>query len=215
MLALLSIFYYSFFLRNKEMATSTLRTYLALAPALLSLACAILLYFDQSMQMNSPAKLLALAAFVSLTFAALVECRFYAEPPKGAFRYLSLAVAFYFTMTASVPNLIYTLVHNKVLMLSSAYDFLLFAFGLYLLARLCALLPEGEKKTHALVREAAEAPTEEEAPAPTEEEAAPAPGEEEIPVEEASAPAPDEEKKPRAKKTKKKEDEAEAPQKTE
>jgi hypothetical protein len=194
-----SLVYFAAFLRNAAITPASPRAYLSLAPAFFSLVGAILLYFDRSTQMNTPAKLLALATFLALAFVFLVECRHFAVAASPARRYLSLAIGFYFAITASVPNLIYTLLRGTELMLSSAYDFVLFAFALYFLSRLFEMLPEDEKGTHCLVRKLAEEePTAEEESA--EEEAAP---EEEAPREEtdeSATPAP--EKKPRAKKKK-------------
>lgn len=152
-LAVFSAVYFLLFLKNVTVAATAPRAYLALAPALFSLTAAILLYFDRSTQMNTPAKLLALATFIALAFVFLVECRAYAIGALPARRYLSLAIGFYFSITASLPNLVYTLVRGDELMLSSAYDFALFAFALYFLARLIEMLPVKEKSVHPLVRE--------------------------------------------------------------
>lgn len=149
--ALLSILYLSYYLRELATVRTPLHTYLSLAPCLLSLSVAILLYFDQSTQMNQPAKLLSLAAFLLLACVFLVECRMLLASSVGALRYLTLGVGFFLTVTASLPNLIYTLVRGKELVLSCAYDFLLFAFSLYLLSSLLELLPERERKVHCMV----------------------------------------------------------------
>ena len=205
-LSLLSFVYFAAFLRSTAIAPASPRAYLALAPALFSLVGAILLYFDRSAQMNSPAKLLALASFIALAFVFLVECRGFAAAAIPARRYLSLAIGFYFAITASVPNLIYTLVRGSELMLSSAYDFVLFAFALYFLSRLLELLPEAEKETHALVRDLAEAAEAEEkvadAPADGAATADEAVSRDEEVAESNETPKPAREKKPRAKKEK-------------
>lgn len=206
-LALLSVLYFLLFLKNVTVAPASPRAYLALAPAFFSLVGAILLYFDRSTQMNTPAKLLSLATFIALSFVFLVECRAFAVAATPARRYLTLAIGFYFAITASLPNLIYTLVRGGELMLSSAYDFTLFAFALYFLARLLQMLPEAEKEAHPLVRELAEQGESEQdgdGVAPDTAEEAPAEESESAPIEEtpteptAEAPA----KKPRAKKAK-------------
>ena len=153
-LALLTVGYLVYFLRGIGPSHSFFRTYLSLSPVLLTLSVAILLYFDHSVQINAPAKLLALAAFLVLALAFLVECRYYFAAPKPAMRYLTLGVGFYLAISASLPNLIYTIARGTVLVLSSAYDFLLFAFALYLLAHLLSLLPEREREVHAMVSDA-------------------------------------------------------------
>lgn len=170
-----SIGYFSYALRSLPPTRSTFRTYLSLAPCLLSLACAILLYFDQSTQMNAPAKLLSLAAFLFLACAFLVECRFYLSAPSPAMRYLTLAIAFYLSLSVALPNLIYTLTRGTVLSLSTVFDFLLFAFALYLLSRLFELLPEESREVHcmvkaAVVENAEKADTEETTPPSSDEE---------------------------------------------
>ncbi len=208
-LAALTVGYLSFFLRGVAPTHSLLRTYLSLSPVLLTLSAAILLYFDHSTQINSPAKLLALAAFLSLALTFLVECRYYFTSPRAAMRYLTLGIGFYLSISASLPNLIYTLARGNALVLSSVYDFLLFAFALYLLARLLELLPERDRETHGMVcnaaaeavaeseEQAGEEPTEstESVEAPSEATAADAPAE----PEPEATPAP----KKSTKKTKK------------
>ena len=71
-------------------------------------------------------------------------------------RYLTLGVGFYLSLSASFPHLIYTLARGTVLSLSTVFDFLLFAFALYLLSRLFELLPQDNGDTHAMVKEAAD-----------------------------------------------------------
>ncbi len=199
---LASIGYFSYALRSLPPTRSTFRTYLSLSPCLLSLTGAILLYFDQSTQMNAPAKLLSLAAFLFLSCAFLVECRFYLSAPSPAMRYLSLAVGFYLALSSSLPNLIYTLARGTVLSLSTVFDFLLFAFALYLLANLFELLPEGDRDTHCMVKDAVLFEESKEAAAEEKPEDAPA--------EETPAEATAEESAPKKRRTKKKEVEAEA-----
>lgn len=206
--AAITVGYLSYFLRGVKPTHNLFRLYLSLVPALLSLAMAILLYFDHSVQINAPAKLLSLAAYLALSLTFLVECRYYFAAPKPAMRYLTLGIGFYLAISTSLPNLIYTLTRGNVLVLSSAYDFLLFAFALYLLARLLELLPERDREVHDMVCDAAkdaeaepegeEEPTE--APAATEnvEEAEPAQAPEAAPTEEAPAPKKSTSKKKKA-----------------
>lgn len=153
--ALLSVLYLSYYLREPVATRTSLHAYLSLAPCLLSLSTAILLYFDQSTQMNQPAKLLSLAAFLMLACVFLAECRALLASSVSAWRYLSLSIGFFLAITASLPNLIYTLVRGTELVLSCAYDFLLLAFALYLLARLLELLPERDRTVHCMVSDAA------------------------------------------------------------
>lgn len=179
----ITVAYLSFFLRGIAPAHSLPRTYLSLAPALLSLSVAILLYFDHTTQINAPAKLLSLAAFLALAFAFLIECRYYFASPKPAMRYLTLGIGFYLSISASLPNLIYTLVRGRALVLSSVYDFLMFAFALYLLARLIELLPQRDREAHSIIRNAVATAAEDDTAKDEGETEAPVDGEEEAPLE--------------------------------
>ncbi len=90
---------------------------------------------------------------------------------KPALHYFVCSVALVLTASASLPNLLYTLLRGTTLVLNTVNDFLLFAAFLYILA--IAVRPEEDLPAD----DAEEAPAEEapaEAPAETPTEDAPA-----------------------------------------
>lgn len=177
--ALLSLVYFALFFKGSE-AAGNRHGLLGLAPAFFSLFTAMLLYFDRSMQMNAPAKLLHMLAFLLLACYFTAESRcLLGRACRPLYCFLASAAVF-FTASASIPNLLYHLVERKTLVLSVVYDFILLAAALYTLARLLQLLPYERPLVHKMVEallrreaetaaEAAEPPAEdkgEETPAP-------------------------------------------------
>lgn len=150
-LACAAAVYFAFFLFPSSPQT-TARGMLGLTFAFFSLLCAFILYFDMSAQMNAPAKLLSLLTFSLLTCYALGECRGLLGRQSPALQYLLTSLCLVLCLTSSVPNILYTLVRGKELALSTVYDFVLLAFGLYLFSRLLQMLPRELPVTHPLVR---------------------------------------------------------------
>ena len=165
--------YFAFFFKADH-SKSSLHGMLGLAPTFVFLLNAMLFYFDRSMQMNAPAKMLHLFAFLLLSCYFITESRGILLQAKPALFCFLAAASLLFSAAASIPNLLYHLVAGHALALHSAYDFLLLAAALYTLARLLQMLPYERPAIHGLVRsilrrraDSAEVP-EEEAIAPEE-----------------------------------------------
>ncbi len=151
LMALISLPHYVLFLFDRYLG-SNLRGILGLAPALCSLFAAMLLYFDNTTQMNQPAKLLSLFAFLLVSCHALFECRLLLGKPVGFLYFFVTASAMVACASASLPNLLYCLLERRELVLSTTLDFFLFAMFFYLLARLLQLLPRPAHGTPRLLR---------------------------------------------------------------
>ncbi len=151
LMALISLPHYVLFLFDRYLG-SNLRGILGLAPALCSLFAAMLLYFDNTTQMNQPAKLLSLFAFLLVSCHALFECRLLLGKPVGFLYFFVTASAMVVCAAASLPNLLYCLLERRELVLSTTLDFFLFAMFFYLLARLLQLLPRPAHGTPRLLR---------------------------------------------------------------
>ena len=151
LLALVGAVYFAFFLFPTP-AETTARGMLGLSFAFFCLLSSFILYFDMSEQMNAPAKLFSLLTFVILTCYALGECRGLFGRQSPALQYLLTALGLVLSLTAAVPNILYTVTRGKELVLSTVYDFVLLAFGLYLFARLLQMLPRALPVTHPLLR---------------------------------------------------------------
>lgn len=128
-----------------------LRAALSVAPTVYALFAAMYLYFDKAMQMNAPVKLLQLAAYLMLACYGLSECRNIIGRKKPALNFFVMSLALILCGVASVPSIIYTAVYNTATVLTVAGDFVLFAFFLYLLARLFQLLPSESPALHRMV----------------------------------------------------------------
>lgn len=190
--ALISLVYFGLFFR-RDQAQGVKHGLLSLAPAFFALFTAILFYFDRTVQMNDPAKLLHLATFLLLAGYFLGEGRGIFGRACRPLYYFFTATVLLFSASASVPNLLYNLIEGKILVLASVYDFVLLAAALYTLARLLQLLPYEYPSVHRMVQQflqgTAAAATEEEAaeePAAEEEAAPEAPAE--LPAEEEPTP---------------------------
>lgn len=149
--ALVSAVYFGLFL-HPSTPMGTKRGMLGLAPAFFALFLAMILYFDTEAQMNHPAKLTALLAFLLTAVFALGECRGLFNRQAPALQFFVTATAMLLASVSSIPNILYTLVKGRVLVLSTVYDFLLMAFALYMLARLLQMLPYDLPMTHRMVR---------------------------------------------------------------
>ncbi len=151
LLALVSVVYFLLFLHPAS-PINTKRGMLGIAPAFFALFMAMILYFDQSTQMNHPLKLLSLFAFLLIAIYALGECRGLFCRQAPALHFVITASAMLISAVASVPNILYALAEGKELVLSTVYDFVLFAYSLYILARLLQMLPYDLPMTHSMVR---------------------------------------------------------------
>ena len=149
--SLLSLVYFSFFF-TREQAHGSAHGLLGLAPSFFCLFTAMLFYFDRTMQMNNPAKLLHLLAFLLLACYFTAESRGILAEAKPAFYYFLAAAAMLFSSAAAIPNLLYNLMEGKALVLASVYDFVLLAAMLYTLARLLQLLPYECPLVHRMVQ---------------------------------------------------------------
>jgi hypothetical protein len=149
--SLLAPLYFAFFFKADH-TKSPLHGIAGLAPTFVFLLNAMLFYFDRSMQMNAPAKLLHLFAFLLLACYFITESRGILLKAKPALSFFLAAAALFFSAAASVPNLLYHLVAGRTLTLHSTYDFLLLAAALYTLARLLQMLPYERPAIHRLVQ---------------------------------------------------------------
>lgn len=163
-----------------DRAESVTRAMLALGGAFYGLFLAITLYFDSTLGINVPPKVYHLVAYLAVAVFFVSECRHMLARTKPALHYFVCSVALVLTASASLPNLLYTLLRGTTLVLNTVNDFLLFAAFLYILARLLQCLPQDDNAVSPLVGLIAVRP----------EEDLPADDAEETPAEEAPAEAP-------------------------
>lgn len=149
--AVASAVHFALFLTSTS-PVATRRALLGLAPAFLPLFAAMILYFDKTTQINHPAKLLSMLAFLAIACHALGECRGLFGRQSPALHFVVAGIALLLATVSSVPNILYTLTEGKELVLSTVNDFLLFSYSLYLLARLLQMLPYDLPITHRMVR---------------------------------------------------------------
>lgn len=149
--AIPSVIYYVLMLRGQEV-TGYVTGLLALAPAFLALFIAMRLYFDRTMQMNSASKTALLGAYLLVALFCLSESRHMLGRTKSALHYFLCATTVILCATVSIPDLIYCLVHESVLVLDTVFDFLIFAYFLYALARLLQYLPSEEPVLHRMIQ---------------------------------------------------------------
>lgn len=147
--AFASFIYMALVLRKDRLCR--LRSALSVAPVLFALISAMYLYFDKSLQMNAPYKLLQIFAYLLLACYGLSECRNMIGRAKPALNFFVSSVTAVACACASLPTVIYTAVRQESAGLSIAGDFVLFAFFLYILARILQLLPSDSIALHRLV----------------------------------------------------------------
>ncbi len=172
--AVVSIFYFGHAIFGLSPKREGILPYLPVGVSLYALLSAIVFYFDKTVAINSPPKNMHMVAFIALSLYALCETRYLLERLKTPLAYVAVSLALFFTGAASIPNLLYSIATNRILALSTIYDFVLFAAFLYLLARLLGMLPYRITSVHPLVTaleahaEAAEEKCKADAPAPEE-----------------------------------------------
>lgn len=149
--AVLALVYFALFF-IKEKAGGSIHGLLGLAPAFFCLFTAMLFYFDRTLQMNAPAKLLHLLAFLLLASYFTAESRGILAETKRPFFYVLASASMLFSFSSAIPNLLYNLIEGKVLVITSVYDFLLLAAALYTLARLLQMLPYEYPSVHRMVQ---------------------------------------------------------------
>ena len=99
-----------------------------------------ILYFDRRVNYNDPQYVLAEMTLVAIAFFFLFESRLALARPKPATRVGLGLTAMILAFSSSVPNLLFYLVNRKPIFENPMHDFLIFAFALYILARLFALI---------------------------------------------------------------------------
>lgn len=139
--AMMFLVYLSYTLFGRELKHEGLRPYLPFALALYALLVAVALYFDKATQMNHPPKNLHMVAFIALSCYAMCEARHLLRRLKRSVAYVVTSLALFFTGAASLPNIIYSIATNRILVMSPVHDFALLAAFLYLLTRLLQMLP--------------------------------------------------------------------------
>ncbi len=111
---------------------------LTLPTAALGLLVTLYFYFDGTMKMNEPNKLLAEAVWVLAGFFFLGEARIALSRAKWALHTCITVITVIFTATLSLPNLIYHAVKGTPLLGSTMHDFVILGVFLYALSRLVA-----------------------------------------------------------------------------
>lgn len=139
--AVIFLVYLSASLFGHEPKREGIQAYLPFALALFALLLATALYFDKTTQMNHPPKGVHMIAFIALACYAVCEARHLLGRLKSPLAYVVTSAALFFTGAASVPNVLYSLANNRILVLSPVHDFVLLAAFFYLLARLLQMLP--------------------------------------------------------------------------
>lgn len=156
------------------------RAILGLMPVLWCLAYVFILYFDRTILINNPHKILTQITFVAMALFLLFEARFPLGRPKSC-AYLTFAlIAQLLTGTLAVPNLLYffknaeplkvsgeshalnnflsTIMTGTPLVQSVLYDFIALGFFLYTTGRLFSLATAGKMRPRPSLGEAALVP---------------------------------------------------------
>ena len=119
-------------------AVGPARAMTTLPLAFLGILVALYFYFENSMRINEPNKVLIQCAWIAVAFFFLGETRIALARAKWALHTCITALTFLFTATAALPNLIYHAVRGESLLGNTVHDFVLLAICLYALARLFA-----------------------------------------------------------------------------
>ena len=103
-------------------------------------------YFDMSLMLNDPNRVLDQITFLSLVLFFLVECRFFFGTARYTV-YLPLAMlAMLFCAVSSIPALIYGAMHDVSLSGSTTHDFMVFALFVYAVVQLFTAAYSGKKE---------------------------------------------------------------------
>ena len=113
---------------------------------LFAVTYALFLYFDTTLPINAPEKLLSQLALLSVAIFFLYEARIAIARPmpgmRAAFGFLALILS----AASSIPSILYYLTYGKTVLESPVHDFLLLASFLYIMARLTSLVPRSGKE---------------------------------------------------------------------
>ncbi|NLK39046.1 MAG: hypothetical protein GX303_02190 [Clostridiales bacterium] len=137
------------------------RAILGLAPVFWCMSYIFVLYFDRSILINNPNKILTQLTFVAVALFLLFECRFPLGRPKSGAYLSSALIAQLLTGVNSMPNILYYFKNAEPLKISGEsnsfndflstfmtgsplvqpvlFDFLTFGFFLYATARIFSL----------------------------------------------------------------------------
>lgn len=121
-------------------AVGTAKAMTALPCAALGLFYALYLYFEDSMMINDPAKVLSQCTFCVAIFFFLGEARIALGRAKWALHTYMTVMTAILSATLAIPNLIYHAVAGEPLLGNTVHDFLALALFLYTLARLATVL---------------------------------------------------------------------------
>lgn len=103
-------------------------------------------YFDTTLMLNDPNRVLDQIAFLSLVFFFLVECRFFFKAARYSV-YLPLAMlAMLLCAVSSIPALIYGAMEDVSLTGSTTHDFMVFSFFVYAVVQLFTASCNDEKE---------------------------------------------------------------------
>ncbi len=114
------------------------------------------LYFEPRLPLNADVKLLAQMALLSASLFFLYDARIALGRPKWAARAAIGLVSVVITASVSIPNLIYYLLYRESVLETPIHDFLIFAFGLYIFARMTSLTSRAPKPAEGFLGEALE-----------------------------------------------------------
>ncbi len=160
-LALLGVFYC---LHNCLTPTENAdkRLLLGLSIPLMCVLQVLYEYFETTVQINNPNKLLDQFAFAFVALYLLAELRTLFGEPRYAAQCTLGMIAFVFTTTASVPSIVYTFLYSKLLYPNAAHDVLMLSFSVYIGVRLVRTLTAEGRADDTLSRllEEAENPAE-------------------------------------------------------
>ena len=114
------------------------RAMLTLPLAFLGIFVALYFYFENTMRINEPNKILAQCAWLAVSFFFLGEARIALGRPKWPLHVCITSITALFSATVALPNLIYHAVEGQALLGNTVHDFVLLGVFLYTLARLIA-----------------------------------------------------------------------------
>jgi hypothetical protein len=122
------------------------------------------LYFEKRYALNADIKILSQMALLSSAIYFLYEARIALGRPRWAARTAVGMIAMLLTASVSIPNLIFAVARKTPALETPVQDFLLFAFFLYILARLTSLKNRDAEPIGGFFGEALAAMDENEAP---------------------------------------------------
>lgn len=139
------------------------RVTFGLAIPIFAIVQILFLYFEPSMAINSPVKLLDQFTFGAIALYFLYELRTFLGTPRHALHAMLGLICMVFTAVSSIPAIVHAIVYDRYIFANQAHDMMMLGFCIYTAYRSIALLvtvPGEADEIAKLLEEAEHAPTE-------------------------------------------------------